>query len=216
MVRHRKRSGLAVTSGVTLAGSALTCPCHVCAFYDGADAQYRSLLPFLKEGIEAGDRIVSFVDAEMREARRKRLRDDGIDVEAAERYGQLEMMTWDHLYLRGGRFDADDMIGLVQEMINTGRQLGFRRTRAWANMEWALQDAPGVERLAIYESRLNYVLPLYSEAVVCAYDVSRFPASVLKDVSRAHPYVLAGDFVQANPHYVPPDELVPELERKLP
>jgi hypothetical protein len=215
MARHRKPSGLAVTSKVNLAGSALTCPCHVCAFYDGADAQYQTLLPFLKEGIEAGDRIVSFVDAEMREARRKRLRDGGIDVEAAERYGQLEIMTWDQFYLRGGRFDADDMIGLVQELINTGRQLGFKRTRVWANMEWALQDAPGVERLAVYESRMNYVLPLYSEAVVCAYDVSRFPASVLEDVARAHPYLLADEFVQANPHYVPPDELVPELERKL-
>jgi len=57
-------------------------------------------------------------------------------------------------------------------------------------MEWALQDAPGVEKLAIYESRLNFVLPLYSDAVVCAYDTSRFSASVLEDVAPAPPICL--------------------------
>lgn len=215
MARHRKRSGFAATSEVHLAGSALTCPCHVCAFYDGVDSQYEALLPFLKEGVEAGDRILTIVDAELREARRKRLHDGGIDVEAAERGGQLEVVAWDQLYLRGGRFDPDDMIELVQEAINTARQHGFNRTRVWGNMEWALQDAPGVERLALYESRLNYVLPLYSEAVVCAYDVSRFPATVLEDVARAHPYLLADCYVQSNPYYVPPEDLVPELERRL-
>jgi len=82
-------------------------------------------------------------------------------------------------------------------------------------MEWALQDAPGVEKLAIYESRLNFVLPLYSDAVVCAYDTSRFSASVLEDVAPAPPHLLADGVVQANPNYVRPELLVPELESRL-
>jgi hypothetical protein len=211
----RKQSGLAVTSTVNLSGVALTCPCHICALYHGAEDQYAALLPYLKEGLEAGDRVVSFVDADEREERRNRLRRSGVDVETAERHGQLDVVTWDQVYLRDGRFDADDMIGLVQETINTGRQLGFKRTRGWANMEWALQDVPGVEQLAIYESRLNYVLPLYSEAVVCAYDVTRFSASVLEDVARAHPHLCADGWVQDNPHYVPPEALVPEFQSRL-
>jgi len=215
MADHRNHGGLATGSTVNLSGSALTCPCHVCAFHHGADSQYAALLPFLKEGLDVGDRVVSFVDADEREERLNRLRHSGVDVEAAERNGQLDIVTWDQLYLRGGRFEVEAMLALVHETIDTGRRRGFKRTRVWANMEWALKDAPGVEQLAIYESRLNYILPLYGEAVVCAYDVTRFSASVLEDVACAHPHLCADGWVQDNAHYVPPEELVPELQGRL-
>jgi hypothetical protein len=215
MGRHDKRSGLAATHTVILAGVPLTCPCHVCAFYNGDSDQYAALLPFITEGLAAGDRVVTFVDAHGHGDRVERLRGAGVDVAAAERNGQLEIQDWEDAYLRGGRFEPAAMLGFVQDSINTGRGRGFPRTRAWANMEWALQDVPGVEQVAVYESRLNYILPLYREAVVCAYDITRFPAAVLEDVARAHPYLLADGLVQANPHYVPPEQLVPELESKL-
>lgn len=214
MAGYRKRPGLVSTSAVNLAGSAVTCPCHVCAFYRGTDERDATLLPFIKEGLEAGERVVSFVDANERGARIERLRRGGIDVETALANGQLEVETWDDVQLVGGRFDAEAMLDLVQETINTGHRRGFARTRIWADMEWALTDAPGVEQLAVYESRLNFVLPLYSEAVVCAYDTARFPASLLEDVSRGHPYLLADGATRRNPDYVPPERLVPELESR--
>lgn len=214
MAAHKKHRGLAATGKVHLAGSALNCPCHVCAFYSGADAQYEELLPFFKEGLEAEERTVSLIDPAERAKHVERLRRYGVNVEAAERNGQLEIDTWEEAYLRGGRFDTTEMLGFVQETINTGLGRGFSRTRLWANMEWALSGAPGVEQLAAYESRLNFILPLYQDAVVCAYDTTRFSASVLEDVARAHPYLLVDGEVQENPHYVPPEQLTPELENR--
>jgi hypothetical protein len=187
----------------------------VCALFNGAEEQYDVLLPFLKDGLDAGERALTFVDANERARRIDRLKRAGIDVDTAQRNGQLELATWEEVYLPDGRFDAQRMLAFVQETINTGRQRGFPRTRIWANMEWALTGAPGTERLSVYESRLNFILPLYNDAVVCAYDVRRFSASVLQDVARAHPYLLADGVVQKNPHYVPPEELVPEFESKL-
>ena len=212
---RRKHSGLSSTSTVTLAGSALTCPCHVCALYNGPEDQYATMLPWLKEALATGDRAFSLVEAKEAQERRNRLKHAGIDVDSAERDGQLVIQTWEETYLSSGGFDVEAMLGFVQETINTGRQLGFKRTRVWANMEWALLDAPGVEQLAVYESRLNYILPLYAEAVVCAYDSTRFPADVLEDVLRAHPHLCADGWAASQPHYVPPDRLVPELESKL-
>jgi MEDS: MEthanogen/methylotroph, DcmR Sensory domain len=40
-------------------------------------------------------------------------------------------------------------------------------TRLWANMEWALEDFPGVHDVVEYESRINYMLPKYDMATVC-------------------------------------------------
>ena len=216
MTGRRHDSGFAPTGRATLAGSTLTCPCHVCALYQNSEEQYAALVPFVREGIEAGDRVVSVTAPGDDEARRNRLRLAGIDVDRAEREGQLEISTWDTFYLDGGHFDADAMVALAQEAIDRTRQLGFKRMRGWANMEWALEDVRGVEQLVVYESRLNHILPLYNDAVVCAYDATRFPAGLLEDVVRAHPHLCADGFAGAHPHYVPPDELVPELTSKLP
>jgi len=121
----RRRSGLAATSTVTLAGSRLTCPCHVCALCNGAEEQYDVLLPFLKDGLDAGERALTFVDANEGARRIDRLKRAGIDVDTAQRNGQLEIATWEEVYLPDGRFDAQRMLAFVQETINTGRQRWF-------------------------------------------------------------------------------------------
>jgi hypothetical protein len=128
----------------------------------------------------------------------------GIDVEAAQRTGQLHIEVWEDAYLRGGRFDADHMLEFVQEALDSGRQRGFARNRVWANMEWALSGTPGVDGLADYENRVNVLLTQHADAVVCAYDVTRFPSAIVEKVVRAHPYLLADGWGQENPHYVPP------------
>ena len=215
MMGRIRRGNSGATGKVSLAGSVLTCPCHVCALYQHAEEQYGTLVPFVKEGIEAGDQILSMVDPAEREERLNRLKAAGIDTDAAERFGQLQVGTWDQFYLAEGSFDPDAMLGLVQETIDRSHKLGFKRMRVWANMEWALQDVTGAEKLALYESRLNYILPLYGEAAVCAYDVTRFSPSVLEDVLRAHPHVCAEGKTASHPGYVPPEQLVPELEAKL-
>jgi DcmR-like sensory protein len=196
-------------SKIHLAGTELSCPCHVCAFFSGADEAYTSLLPFLREGCAAGDHNVYLVDDQGRDADLARLKRDGIDVEAAREDGRLEIETWQASYLQDGRFDQNIMLNCVQEMLGTGSRRGFDRSRIWGNMEWALSDAPGVHDLAEYESRLNYIVPLYEDVVVCAYDTSRFPAATLDDVLRAHPYVLADGGLMKNPNYVTPDRRLP-------
>ena len=84
-------------------------------------------------------------------------------------------------------------------------------TRLVANMEWALEDRPGVRDIVEYESRLNYILPKYDDTVVCTYDLGKFSASAVMDILRTHPMVIVGDVMQENPFYTPPDVLLPEL-----
>ena len=81
-------------------------------------------------------------------------------------------------------------------------------------MEWALGDRPGVEDFAEYEARLNGVLPNFDDVVVCVYDLTKFPASTIIDVMRAHPAVVLGGSLRANPFYTPPDQMVDELHRR--
>jgi hypothetical protein len=150
---------------VHLAGSLLDRARHVCAFFHSKDEEYRVLLPYVTEGFEHGDKAFHIVDPEHRDAHLLRLREAGIDTEAAEAAGQLSVIRWEDAYLRGGHFDQHAMLALIEEVLQAGAAEGFPLTRLLANMEWALQDRPGVEQIVEYETRLNYILPKYDDAV---------------------------------------------------
>jgi hypothetical protein len=199
---------------VTIGQSEFRCPCHACAFFHSRDEEYDLLLPFSRSGAEAGERLFQVVDKQHLPERRSRLAAGGIAVTEAERLGQLEIRPWEDAYLRGNRFDQTAMLELIQEVLDEGRSRGFPMTRLWANMEWALDDLPGVHDIVEYETRLNYILPDYDDIVVCTYDLSRFSAPVVMDIMRTHPQVIVGGVLQENPFYVPPDEFLAELSRR--
>ena len=89
----------------------------------------------------------------------------GIDVAEAERKGQLEVRRWEDAYLRDGHFDQNKMLALIEEVLQNGKAQGYALTRLIANMEWALEDRPGVDDIVEYETRLNFILPKYDDAV---------------------------------------------------
>lgn len=151
---------------VRLAGSVLGRSRHVCAFFHVKDEEYRVLLPYIKEGFEQGDKAFHIVDEKHRPDHLRRLGREGIDVAAAQQSGQLEVCRWEDAYLREGHFDQDRMLVLIEEVLNGGKAQGFPLTRLVANMEWALEDRPGVDAIVEYETRLNYILPKYEDAVV--------------------------------------------------
>jgi len=199
---------------VQIGQTTFDCPCHACAFFHSREEEYELLVPFSKSGTAAGERLFQVVDPEHLPERRRRLAAAGIDVDAAERDGQLEIRAWQGAYLRESRFDQDKMLSLIQEVLRDGRSKGFPMTRLWANMEWALQDLPGVHDIVEYETRLNKFLPNYDDVVVCTYDLSKFSATVVMDIMRTHPQVIIGGVLQENPFYVPPDEFLVELKQR--
>jgi len=151
---------------IRFAGAELDRYRHVCAFFRTADEEYRVMLPFIKDGFERGDRAFHIVDPKLRDEHVRRLRSIGIDENAAEQRGELELRNWEDAYLREGHFDEDRMLALIQEILDEGPRKGFRLTRLVAHMEWALEDRPGVDDLIEYEARLNYILPRYRDPVI--------------------------------------------------
>lgn len=193
-------------SGISIGQFPVSCPCHVCALFKSTEDEIHILHPFIREGYERGERIVLLLDHAERNARQEQMTGEGIDAEEAQRSGGLEIITWGDAYLRHNRFDADSMLDLVKEILSSSKLRGFKRTRLWANMEWALSETPGVDQLALYESRLNYFLPLTDDAVVCVYNIDRFPPETIQDVVRAHPQVFEDGECGSNRLYEHPDD----------
>lgn len=199
---------------VHLAGSVLSRTCHVCAFFQSKDEEYRVLMPFIKDGFDQGDRAFHVVDPQHRPAHLERLEQAGIDTSQAQQSGQLEVRKWQEAYIKDDHFDQYRMIETIKDALDPAKKQPGQKTRLVANMEWALEDLPGVHDIVEYETRLNYVLPKYHDPVICTYDLSRFDASVVMDIMRTHPMVIVGGMLQENPFYVPPDEMLRELKER--
>jgi hypothetical protein len=149
---------------VTFAGAPLDRSRHVCAFFDTVDSRYRVLAPFVREGLERGEKIVHIIDPQRREEHAGRLRAAGVPMGGAAP-GQHETLTWDEAYLRDGYFDQNRMIKQLTSVLADGER-SFPLIRLAAHMEWALEDRPGVDQLVEYETRLNYTLLTSKHPVV--------------------------------------------------
>lgn len=203
---------VAAREPIQLAGSVLDHSCHVCAFFHSKEEQYQVLMPFIKDGLEKGHRAFHIVDPKQHSSHTQRLQNAGIQVQEAEASGQLEIRRWEEAYIQGGRFDQFRMIETVKDAL--AKQKPGETTRFVGNMEWALEDLPGVHDILEYETRLNQFLPEHHDPVVCCYDLSRFDASLVMDIMRTHPMVIIGGILQENPFYVPPEEMLQELKTR--
>jgi len=208
---------LPLNRAVKLAGSEVTCSCHACAFFSSDDEEQAVLAPFVRDALAEDDCFVQIINEKHREDRVRQLISSGVDVEGATARGQMQTRPWEEAYLKGGNgFDQDAMLELIQELLKEGKKNGFEMTRLWANMEWALEDLPGVEQIVEYETRLNHVLPQYDDVVVCTYDLNKFSASTIMDIMRTHPQVIVGGVLQHNPFFVPPDQFLAEIKARKP
>jgi hypothetical protein len=180
---------------------------HVCAFYPGLAERDEILIPYLREGISAGDKCVCVVDATDTETVLAALGAQ-VDLGSCLDSQQLDLQQSQDTYLRGGSFNTEAMLEFWESSIGGALAGGFGFARAVGEMTWALRQMPGVEELVGYESRLNRYLPRYPQVVLCLYELDRFSGEVLVDILKTHPKVLLAGMVIDNPYYLEPDEFL--------
>ena len=199
---------------VCLFGENLPDGMHICTFFRSSAEKYRVLMPFIREGMEQGDRAFHIVDPSRRSEHTQRIAEAGIDTARAEVEGQLEVMGWDETYVRDGSFNHSAMLSILPTLLNKGRTRGFPTTRFIADVAWVLNTPGALDQLLEYECRVNLVLPKAADIVICSYDLDKVDAAMVIAAMQTHPIVLIGGMVQRNPFYVPPEELLKELNER--
>lgn len=159
---------------ISLAGSQLGVVRHVCAFFSDEDEEYRVLLPFIKEGIERGDKSIQVVNSEQRDEHLRRLASAGIDSATAQQTGQLEIRSNTEAYLCDGKFDQDRMLKTFEMLASGNAPGGFPLSRIVCRMDWVVGDKSRLENVIEFESRVNDVWSNHDDAVICTYLLSQF------------------------------------------
>ncbi|MGH8974286.1 MAG: MEDS domain-containing protein [Acidimicrobiia bacterium] len=181
---------------------------HVCAFYRGLSERDEILIPYLREGLRAGDKCICVVDATEPDTVLASLTGE-IDLRIPLASHQIDVLSSRQTYLRGGAFCTETMIDFWDQSVGGAlRDPGFSFARSVGEMTWALRDMPGVAELVGYESELNRFLPQYPQVILCLYDLQRFSGELVVDIMKTHPKVLVGGAVVENPYYLDPDEFL--------
>ena len=179
---------------------------HICGLYAGESQRDQVVIPFLEAGLAAGDKCICVVDeADPAKIFKKLGHDMATSASAAN---QLEVIRAADLYLRSGRFCADEIIGAWKAAISDAMYDGrFDLVRAVET--WSRRDVvPDMHELLLLESEMNRYLPLYPQVIVCLYDIDRFGGGALMNLVMTHPRMLVGGVVIENPYLLTPDEVL--------
>ena len=178
---------------------------HTCLVYELEEEQVRAAAHFIAEGLRKGERCAFAADGRAAEHVTAALRGAGVDTGRELGRGALLYSTPEETYLREGQFDPEGQFDHVGGLVERSVAEGFTGLRHVGEMNWALGQAPGCERLLEYEARLNDFFPKLNLTGMCQYDRKRFPSETVRDALRAHPVVVLSDGVRPNHYYEPPE-----------
>jgi len=196
---------------IRLCGQEIDQPGHICAFFDSREEEYETLIPYLRDGVAAGERVLNVLDEQRLGDHRARLEAGGVPVDD----GRVSLSSSEDAYLAGGHFDMARMVGFVRGALEHAAAEGRRvRTAGW--MDWIQRRAPGTERVMEYEARMNLLVPTFDCTFMCIYDLPTLRGETVIDIMATHPYVILRGHIRQNPFYVPPDVYLRELITRKP
>jgi hypothetical protein len=177
---------------------------HICAFCRGPAGRDDVAMPFLGDGIRAGQKCTCVLESLARADGLVRL-DRQVDLGRSVETAQLELATPADACLLPGTFSTDGMLSYWQQAAaaaSCGKGSGMLRA---AGEMPSVQDHPdGRTEFFRYEARLTGVLASLPAVILCLYDLQRFGAEVLTDTLRTHPMVTVDGMVHDNPYYADP------------
>ena len=180
---------------------------HICTLFSSPAEQLTAAIEYIQGGLARGERCLYVCCEHSVRKFRAALRKAGIDVAREEKRGALVIVTKEQVHLKGGRFEVDAMISLLEAAVRDALDAGFAGLCAAGDMTWVLEGAPGTERLAEYESRLNAFYESHRALGLCQYNRNTLPPAVLDHCMATHRYVrMEGSILLENPFYEQPEK----------
>jgi hypothetical protein len=185
---------------------------HVCTLFASREEQLQAAVEYIRGGLSRDERCLYICCEHPLDEFRASLEEAGIDVEAEEAGGALVLLSKHEGHLKGGSFDPDRMIAMLHQAVKDALDAGFTGLCAGGDMSWLLDEAPGSERVAEYEARLNRFYETNHALGLCLYNVRTMPQAVLDHCLATHPTVrVEGSILMENPFYELPEQALSRI-----
>ncbi|TMC44606.1 MAG: hypothetical protein E6J23_07335 [Chloroflexi bacterium] len=189
----------------------LPIPSHASLLAWGTDEIRDVSLSFITQGLDHPDEALfcfgrpGIGELLLRDLERR----TGRDLSSDHREGRIVLGKSDP--------DVDRQLENVVGPLETFREKGFRVVRFIGIVAWNAPDFPPPEDFLWFESKVTEVLEGSRVICLCPYDIANMPArAIAYGALEAHPFVLSGGKLRANPLFIPPDRYLRDRLLDLP
>lgn len=175
-------------SGIDVIGS-VPWGTHFCQFYQTREDLLDLLIPYFKAGLENNE-FCMWVTAEPLDAglAHRAMAGAITDFDTYVERGQIEIMPHDRWYLRGGHFDAHQVLNGWVSKLEQALARGYAGLRLTGNTFWLEKNI--WRAFEDYEARVNEVIGRYRMLALCTYSLDKCDGAAVIDVVRNHQFAL--------------------------
>ena len=168
-------------STVTIGGVSIPVRTHLAPIYSTDLGSLRLSVPFLAEGLKAGQPCFLEASGAVLERYAKALtKEHGIDFAAAEQSGQL-------VTLSGPGADASHAIRYWERILAKTLDRGPTLLRVVGEMACARQTFASEAEMMAYEEAYDLMIRRFPAVTLCQYDAREFKGEIVLRVLKAHP-----------------------------
>jgi len=153
---------------------------HLAAFYTTDAGRLRIGLPFLRDGLRAGQTVVLRALPDVRERYFAALRNEGVDAKQAIQAGQLMIYP----EISGS---ASEQVARFEELLTSASRQRPGQIRLLAETLADVETLGSVAEHMVVEQQVNAVFKRFPVVTICAYDVRAFDAVTVIEALKLHP-----------------------------
>ncbi len=179
---------------------------HMCFIFSRKEERERIISEYVNSGLAGGEYVGYYINVP-KESETIYPYKAKTDKNNTEYKGEFKLTRALDTYCPEGFFDPDKMLGNLKEFyVHNCKEQNFPAVRVTGEMEWALEDLPGTEKLMLYEAKVNDLLNDYPVTAICQYDASKFDALTIMECMKVHPYIIVNRQIIKNTYYMPTEE----------
>lgn len=164
---------------------------HICWVHDGEESWRAAAVPYLNEGVPAGDQLLYVADKPV-----DALVDDLADLpdrDALLGSGQLRVMSIPDAYGPTDSFTAERQVEAFHGEVLAAVDAGYRSLRLASEATALVQTPEQARRFAAYELLVDAMLARSALTALCGYDGSRISREAGDGLGFVHPLRHRGD-----------------------
>ncbi|MGC2422910.1 MAG: MEDS domain-containing protein [Nitrospirota bacterium] len=179
---------------------------HISLIYNNPEERFAAVVPFLRIGLERGERCLCIATESDYEIVMAALADSGIDIADVLARGALVITTQKEFHHTDGPVDAGRLVGLYYQAVTDAKDAGFNTLRVCADV-CCIPEACSEADLVGFEAGINDLIKSSDITVLCLYDLNRYSPQIIREIIRTHPKLIFGGMVCNNyTTYLPPDK----------
>jgi hypothetical protein len=166
--------------GINVGGVMVPTPGHLATFHSTDAGALRLTLPFLADGLRAGEpSFLVAADTILQRYKEALAQQEGVDLGAALDGGQFTVVRF-----QGTAYEA---IALWERLFASALSTGATKIRVVGEMVSARAMFPSEDEMLRYEESFEVMFKRYPGVVLCQYDVRAFGGSSILRALKAHP-----------------------------